>query len=126
MAREDRLSADLRSFESEAEANGALFANGDILLPSANGACADWVSQGFASASPSCMYLIRAEQRYGDGDRLFSVEEQSVASMAFFDRDLGAQRFRGPGRQVRFGVELTSDRRVGPLLRGLLAQIPAR
>ncbi|MEE8361879.1 MAG: hypothetical protein V3R71_06960, partial [Gemmatimonadales bacterium] len=106
VARDDQLSSDLRTFEDEALANGARTANGDILLPGANGACADWVAQGGTSASPNCMYLIRAEQRYGDGDRIFSVEEQSAASMANFDRTLGAHAFQGPGRQVRLGVEL--------------------
>jgi len=105
-ARDERLQNDLNVLEREAADNGARAPNGDILLPSANQACGDWVNQGGDGASPSCMYLIRAEQRYGDGDRIFSIEEQTTASMANFDRTLGVHAFRGPGRDVRLGIEL--------------------
>jgi hypothetical protein len=64
------------------------------------------VAQGGTSASPSCIYLIRAESRYGDGDRQFTLEEQTAASQANFNRTLGAQAFQGRPREVRLGLEL--------------------
>ena len=101
-----RLQNDLSSLEREALANGPRAANGDISLPSADAACVDWVAQSAESASPSCVYLVRAEARYGDGDRVFSVEEQTSASLANFNRTRGLSFFTGAPRQVRLGVEL--------------------
>ena len=104
----EQLAEDLNRFGEEAAANGAQSANGDITLPSANGGCTDWVLQNLVSAaSPNCMFLIRAEQRYGNGDRTFSVEEQTAASRANYDRQYGQSFFTGPGRDVRLGVELS-------------------
>ncbi len=76
-----RLQNDLSSLEREAFVNGARAANGDITLPAADAACVDWLAQSGQSASPSCIYLVRAESRWGDGDRIFSVEEQTTASL---------------------------------------------
>ncbi len=103
---DEQLQNDLNSLNREAVANGADNPFGDITLPSANEACGDWVAQGGTSASPSCIYLIRAEARYGDGDRQFTLEEQTAASQANFNRNFGAQRFYGRPREVRLGLEL--------------------
>ncbi len=103
---DNRLQNDLSSLAAEASANGALGTFGDISLPSADAACVDWLSQSFNSASPSCIYLVRAEARWGDGDRVFSLDEQTTASMANFNRTLGLQAFTGSPREVRLGVEL--------------------
>ena len=103
---DERLQNDLNSLDREADENGALTAAGDMTLPSANEACGDWVSQSGTSASPSCIYLIRAESRYGDGDRVFTIDEQTAASRANFDRTLGLQAFTGRPREVRLGLEL--------------------
>ncbi len=104
--RNERFATDSSFFLIEANANGALTAESGMLLPAANGACGDWVDQARVAAGPSCYYLIRAEQRYGNGDRVFTVEEQRAASHANYDREWGVQWFNGPGRDVRLGVEL--------------------
>jgi hypothetical protein len=101
-----RLQNDLSSLEREALANGARAANGDISLPGSDAACVDWLAQSLESASPSCVYLVRAEARYGDGDRVFSLEEQTTASLANFNRTRGLSFFTGQPREVRLGVEL--------------------
>jgi len=95
-----------REFEGEAQANGAWTAEEAIALPAANGGCHDWVDQAGTPSSPSCFYLIRAEQRYGNGDRVFSSAEQRGATEAFFLSGNGLDTFRGPGRDVRLGLEL--------------------
>ncbi len=103
---EQQWLSDFRGFEGEALANGAWTADEAIALPPANGGCHDWVDQATLPASPSCFYLIRAEQRYGDGDRVFSSAEQRAASEAQFFSGLGVDVFRGPGRDLRLGLEL--------------------
>jgi hypothetical protein len=103
---EQRWQRNSSEFEGEALNNGAWTAEQAIALPAANEACADWVNQGGLSASPSCFYLIRAEQRYGNGDRVFSSAEQRAASEAFFFAGRSIDAFRGPGRDVRLGLEL--------------------
>ena len=105
-ALDERIQGDLDGLSTEAFANGALAPSGDINLPGSNSACGDWVSQGAVPSSPSCIYLVRAEERYGNGDRVFSVEEQTAASTANFNRTLGLQAFTGPGRDMRVGLEL--------------------
>ncbi len=117
-ALDEVLEGDLDGLSAEALQNGALAANGDINLPGFNGArpltgsnpldmyCADWVDSGAVPSSPGCIYLVRAEERYGNGDRLFTIEEQTAASTANFNRTLGLQRFTGPGRDMRVGIEL--------------------
>jgi hypothetical protein len=97
---------DFREFEGEAMANGSWTAEEAIALPAANGGCHDWIDQANLPASPSCFYLIRAEQRYGNGDRVFSSDEQRAASEANFYYRRGLDSFTGPGRDVRLGLEL--------------------
>ena len=101
-----RLQNDLSSLDTEAVANGAHKANHDMILPLADAACVDWVAASGESASPSCIYLIRAEARWGNGDRIFSVEEQATASLANFNRTRGLSFFTGRPREVRLGLEL--------------------
>ena len=53
-----------------------------------------------------CVYLIRAEERYGDGDGVFSLAEQRAASDAFYSTFRGQHQFTGDPRRVRFGVQV--------------------
>jgi len=53
-----------------------------------------------------CVYLIRAEERYGDGDGVFSLAEQRAASGAFDEACRGEHQFSGDPRRVRFGVQV--------------------
>ena len=65
----------------------------------------DWVSQSGQGASPSCVYLIRAEQRYGNGDGIFDREEQDLAIQAFYAVLRGSSNFTDPPRRIRLGLE---------------------
>ena len=99
------MRAELNSYDREASANGARQSNGDILLPASISACGDWYSQGGRSASPSCVYLIRAEQRYGNGDGAFDLGEQEQAIEAFYNVLRGSSNFTDPPRRIRLGLE---------------------
>ena len=69
--------------------------------------CDAWRTASGRPAAPDCVYLIRAEERYGDGDHIFTVAEQRRASDAFYAFDRGAYNFLGDPRRLRLGVEVT-------------------
>lgn len=58
-------------------------------------------------SAANCLYLIRAEQRFGDGDGVFTLAEQSRAVNALYDVTRGQQALTGPGRRARLGIEIT-------------------
>jgi len=104
--REDQvLQANLDGFAREGSVNGAVTADGALDLSFGTGGCADWVDQAGTAAAPSCVYLIRAEQRYGNGDGVFTLAEQTSASEANYLRTTGLQAFTGAGRWMRLGFE---------------------
>jgi hypothetical protein len=52
--------------------------------------------------------LLRAEERFGDGDGVFSVAEQEAAFGQFYENEFGADtRFRTSDQLMRLGVRLT-------------------
>jgi hypothetical protein len=62
--------------------------------------CSSW-------ATPiNCVALQRAEQRFGNGDGIYTLDEQQRAFNTFYDSFFGSWRFYSAGRQVRLGVEL--------------------
>ena len=68
--------------------------------------CSSWVTQDGLPAAPNCVYMIRAEERWGNGDHLFTPEEQRVASDALYNTIRGTQNFTGEPRRMRVGFEL--------------------
>jgi TonB-dependent Receptor Plug Domain len=54
-----------------------------------------------------CVALNRAEARFGNGDGLFTLDEQRRAIAAWWTMAYGAQYFYGPPRRIRLGIELT-------------------
>jgi hypothetical protein len=103
-----RWSSDSALYSAEADASGALAGDGSIDLRFDEGmsGCAGWLSGGRAPAVPNCIYLIRAEERYGDGDHVFTLAEQRRVSDANYAVDQGVHLFTGPPRLVRVGLEL--------------------
>jgi hypothetical protein len=103
-------SADSSSFAEDARASEVYGADGAIDLrfggQIASG-CNAWKTAGNRPAAPDCVYLIRAEERYGDGDHLFTVAEQRRASDALYTFDRGSYNFRGDPRRLRIGIEVT-------------------
>ena len=57
-------------------------------------------------AAPNCVYLIRAEERFGNGDHQFTADEQVAASNALYNTIRGTQNFTGEPRRMRVGFEL--------------------
>jgi hypothetical protein len=100
--------SDSSLFASEAQRSGWWPGDGTIDLTFGGGlasGCAAWARADGQLAAPNCVYLIRAEERYGDGDHVFSVAEQRRASDAFYLFERGIHNFTGDPRRLRVGVE---------------------
>lgn len=67
----------------------------------------NWIAISFASAAPNCIYLIRAEERYGNGDRVFDLTEQERAVAGISRVALAPANFRNPPRRIRLGLEVS-------------------
>jgi hypothetical protein len=109
--RAENLRADLADLFYEGSINGAVGADSALVLDFPHERCETWLSNrafeaGFLPAAANCMYLIRAEQRFGDGDGVFTVEEQSRAIDALYDVVRGVHAHTAPGRRARVGVEI--------------------
>lgn len=109
--RGEALKADLDDLASERDANGAVGADGALDLtfggatdPRAE--CGEWVSSKNNPAAANCVYLIRAEERYGNGDHVYTIEEQSRAINALYDLGRGTQEQYGAPRRARLGFEI--------------------
>lgn len=103
------LTGDLQAFAAEASINSLLLSDGSIDLRfggAAAGGCGTWVDQAGNSATPSCVYLINAERRFGNGDHIFTVAEQTRASDALYQVSRGLQSFTLSGRRVRVGMQI--------------------
>jgi hypothetical protein len=50
--------------------------------------------------------LIRAEQRFGNGDGLYDASEQRRASDALYNTIRGIHNFTGDPRRMRVGLEV--------------------
>ena len=68
--------------------------------------CGDWVTQDGLPAAPNCVALIRAEERFGNGDHLFTPRRAARASDALYNTIRGTQNFTGEPRRMRVGFEL--------------------
>jgi hypothetical protein len=69
--------------------------------------CSSWVTQDGVAAAPNCVALIRAEQRFGNGDGMYDVTEQRRASDALYNTIRGIQNFTGDPRRMRLGLEVS-------------------
>jgi hypothetical protein len=98
------------SLQAEATANGLLDAQtGDIDLRfSGAGAsgCGGYTSAQGSAAAPSCVYLVRVEQRFGNGDGVYTADEQNRAFTAYYQSFRGRNFFTDRPRQVRLGLEV--------------------
>jgi hypothetical protein len=98
------LSPEFANLRIEAQNNGRLLGDGSIdLRPS----CSSWTSGAAGAAGPvNCVALQRVEQRFGNGDGLYTLTEQTSAFNAYYDSFFGPWRFHGPGRTARIGIQL--------------------
>jgi hypothetical protein len=113
--RDRHWAGDSSGYASEARAAGHLLSNGSMDLrfagiPDPRAGCGDWVTQDGLPNPANCVYLIRAEERWGDGDHLFTTAEQRRASMAYyiagFNGGFGSHRLTLPPRRLRIGFEI--------------------
>jgi hypothetical protein len=112
-AREEdqNFKADSADFRKEAVASQALRGDGSIDL-SFGGAsdprtgCGAWRKQDGTAGAPNCVALIRAEERYGNGDHIFDLTEQRAASDALYNEVRGIHNFTASPRRFRLGFEL--------------------
>lgn len=99
--------ADSGSFAQTAAANGVYNNNtGDITLPTDNAGCAGWKTTGGNPSAPTCYYMRKDEQRFGNGDGVYSLAEQRVASDVARIGTFHISRFAGAGRTLRLGMEV--------------------
>ena len=70
------------------------------------GGCGDWLTAQGSPGAPNCVYLIRAEQRYGDGDGIYTADEQVRAFNSFYGSFRNRNFFTADPRRVRLGVEV--------------------
>jgi hypothetical protein len=99
--------------EANAAGLGTTDAQGNFAVDlSSPGICATWAgrsnsSQTTAASGPvDCVMLVRAEQRYGNGDGVFTKSEYTRAFSAWYNLANAPYRFYGQGRRVRVGLEV--------------------
>lgn len=66
----------------------------------------DLTSCGAWASAINCVALQRAEARFGNGDKTYTLDEQERTYNTAYDSFNGSWRFYGAGRQARLGVEL--------------------
>lgn len=99
------VAALLDGLRDEFSSNGVLQGDAGDLRFGAGG-CGSWMQAGGSDpAAPSCLALLRAESRWGNGDALYTLEEQTRAAEAWYDARHGTRYFGSP-RRVRVGLEL--------------------
>jgi len=69
--------------------------------------CSSWVTEDGVAAAPNCVALIRAEQRFGNGDGLYDEVEQRRASNSLYNTIRGIHNFTGDPRRMRVGLEVS-------------------
>jgi hypothetical protein len=93
----DDGTAEYGSLWNEAQVAGVLLPGNTVNL---RASCAGW-------GSPiNCESLRRVEARFGDGDGLYTVDEQERALNTFYDSFNGPWSFYAPKMHIRLGFEL--------------------
>jgi hypothetical protein len=97
------------SLLTEARNNGILDEETNTIDLTFGGAgasgCGNYLAAG-SPAVPNCVYLVRAEQRYGDGDGLYTIEEQTRAFSSYYGSFRNRNFFTDSPRRMRLGFEL--------------------
>jgi outer membrane receptor for ferrienterochelin and colicin len=79
--------------------------DGSLSLPKTIAGCGA-VNNGQVSFAPECFYYIRSEQRFGNGDGVYTLAEQKVASDASHAQLNSIWNFVTGARTIRFGLEV--------------------
>ena len=98
------------SLHNEARLNQILDDDNNIDLRFAGqgaSGCGNWVTGGGLPGVPSCVYLVRVEQRFGDGNGIYTPAEQNRAFTAYYNTFRGRNFFTDAPRRMRLGLELS-------------------
>ena len=71
-----------------------------------------------------CVELKRAEARFGNGDGVYTLAEQTNALNSYYNLFNGPYTFNDLGRQARLGFELEASKRIGGGVGVLAAPAP--
>ena len=98
----NQIASEFVNLANEANSNGALNAATQAVNLPAN--CGTWKGE----AGPvDCVELKRAEARFGNGDGVYTLSEQTAALNSYYNLYNGPYTFNDLGRQVRLGFELS-------------------
>jgi hypothetical protein len=104
---EDWWVVDSLDWYSNADRMGVLTPGDGMDLTFGASGCGPWLNNSDRPAAPDCIYLIGAEQRWGNGDGIFDVAEQRRASTSWYYAVRGGTHlFTGPPRRLRLGLEV--------------------
>jgi hypothetical protein len=109
--RHDLLAPEYAALYAEASAAGALAGtpdNSGMLASTTQDidltlCCSNW------GKPINCASLRRVEARFGNGDGIYTTQEQQRALNAYYDAFFGPWRFYDVGRTVRVGGQLRID-----------------
>ena len=97
----NQVAAEFVNLANEATANGALNAATQAVTLPAN--CGTWRGE----AGPvDCVELKRAESRFGNGDGVYTLSEQTAALNSYYNLFNGPYGFNDAPRNVRLGFEV--------------------
>jgi len=109
------LQPQLSTMQNDAEASGAWVtiqktdadgsnprSIGAIDISSIASTCPNWAGGG---GMVSCVMLQRTEQRFGNGDGIYDVEEQTAAVTAYYNLNNAPETFYSSGRLIRLGLQ---------------------
>ncbi len=105
VAREQFIQNGVGSVRDEAIVNSAYDAATGAVDLSTPGICSAWITTQHDGGAPNCVALLRAEARYGNGDGIYTAEEQRTAVGAALDATY-LTRLNGTPRRVRIGIEV--------------------
>jgi TonB-dependent receptor-like protein len=95
------LSPEFSDLHIEAQANGTLLSGNAVdLRPD----CGTWT--GTTGGPIDCAALRQVERRFGNGDGVYDITEQTAAFNAYYEAFFGSARFNAPERTARIGLEI--------------------
>ncbi|HXI94939.1 MAG TPA: hypothetical protein VNG04_02330, partial [Candidatus Acidoferrum sp.] len=95
------LSPEFSNLHIEAQANGTLLSGNAVdLRPD----CGTWT--GTTGGPIDCAALRLVERRFGNGDGIYDLTEQTTAFDAYYEAFFESAQFYAPARSARIGVEI--------------------
>lgn len=104
--RQTMWETDSLAFALDATFNGVRRPDGAIVLPGSDAECGPWRTRDGLAAPPTCYFFRKGEQRFGNGDGIYTLAEQRMASDVDNLGTFNASRFSGAPRRVRLGMEV--------------------